>query len=284
MNLQKITISGVPEHFNLPWRLCIEEGDFENTGIDAKWTDVPEGTGKLCQMLRSGETDVAVILTEGIIKDIIAGNDSKIIQVYVESPLLWGIHVAAASDFKEISDLEGKIAAISRYGSGSELMSYVNASEQNWPKESVRFEIVNTLDGAIEALSNGTSDYFMWERFMTQPIVDKGIFRRIGVCPTPWPSFVIAVRNEFLEKHPEAIEKLLSVINQKSSGFKSVSGINQTLANRYGQKIEDINQWLTLTEWSRENLSEALLNKIQNQLLTFGIMDKKGTFAQLVHS
>jgi hypothetical protein len=39
----------------------------------------------------SGETDIAIILTEGIVKDIVAGNDSKIVQVYVESPLIWGI-------------------------------------------------------------------------------------------------------------------------------------------------------------------------------------------------
>jgi hypothetical protein len=56
---------------------------------------VPEGTGKMCQMLRDGETDIAVILTEGIVKDITAGNPSKIVQVYVDSPLIWGIHVAA---------------------------------------------------------------------------------------------------------------------------------------------------------------------------------------------
>jgi actin-like ATPase involved in cell morphogenesis len=42
------------------------------------WTDVPEGTGKMCQMLRDGETDIAVILTEGIVKDIVAGNQVKL--------------------------------------------------------------------------------------------------------------------------------------------------------------------------------------------------------------
>jgi hypothetical protein len=41
---------------------------------------------------------------------------------------------------------------------------------------------------------------------MTKPLVDKGIFRRIGDCPTPWPCFVIAVRDEILEKYPEAIK------------------------------------------------------------------------------
>ena len=29
----------------------------------------------------------------------------------------------------------------------------------------------------------------------TKPLVDNGIFRRIADCPTPWPCFVIAVRD-----------------------------------------------------------------------------------------
>jgi hypothetical protein len=38
----------------------------------------------------------------------------------------------------------------------------------------------------------------MWERFMTKPLVDKGIFRRVGDCPT-LALFVIAVREDVLE-------------------------------------------------------------------------------------
>jgi hypothetical protein len=56
-----IKIVGVPEHFNLPWHLAIENDRFNQQNIDLQWTDVPEGTGKMCQMLRSGETDIAVI-------------------------------------------------------------------------------------------------------------------------------------------------------------------------------------------------------------------------------
>jgi hypothetical protein len=57
-------------------------------------------------MLRDGSTDIAVILTEGIIKDIIGGNPSKIVQIYVESPLMWGIHVAAQSNYQSLTDLK----------------------------------------------------------------------------------------------------------------------------------------------------------------------------------
>ncbi len=280
--MKSLTIAGVPEHFNLPCQLAIENNKFHEVGIDLQWTDVPEGTGKLCQMLRDGSTDIAVILTEGIIKDIVNGNNSKIIQIYVESPLIWGIHVGADSKYTTLSDLENTKVAISRFGSGSELMAYVNADKQGWNKNSLTFEVVNTIDGAVTALINGTADYFMWEHFMTKPLVDKGIFRRVGDCPTPWPSFVIAVREDVLQENPDEIKKLLNSINEQTRVFKSIPNIDSVLATKFQQKIEDIQQWLKLTEWSQNNLSEEMTDKIQNQLLELQIINKKATFINLV--
>lgn len=280
--MKTVKIAGVPEHFNLPWHLSIEAGEFAKAGINLQWTDVPEGTGKMCQMLRENQTDIAVILTEGIVKDIVGGNPSAIVQVYVESPLIWGIHVGAESDYKTLADLENTKVAISRYGSGSHLMAYVNAQNQKWDTQQLQFEIVNTIDGAVEALTNGTADYFMWERFMTKPLVDKGIFRRVADCPTPWPCFVIAVRNEFLKEHSQTVGLLLDIINTTTADFKSVPDIDRTLAAKYHQKTEDIQEWLSVTQWSQKPLEENVLNKIQNQLFDLKIIEKKGTFAEIV--
>ncbi len=280
----KIKIAGVPEHFNLPWHLCIENKEFEAQNIDLQWTNIPEGTGKMCQMLQNKETDIAIILTEGIIKDIEAGNDSSIVQVYVQSPLIWGIHVDAKSDFFKLSDLENKKAAISRLGSGSHLMSIVNAKNQCWKTDNLEFEIVNTIDGAVESLTSKKADYFMWERFMTKPLVDKGIFRKIADCPTPWSCFVIAVRNEILANNPKLIRIILNIINKKTSEFKQIQNIDKLLAERYDLKIEDIRDWLSITKWSQENLKPETLNKIQNQLFDLKIIDKKSTFASIVKS
>ena len=280
--MNTIKIVGVPEHFNLPWQLCIDSGKFEAENINLQWSNIPEGTGKMCQMLRDGEADIAVILTEGIVKDIVGGNSSSIVQVYVESPLIWGIHVAANSNYKSLADIENTKAAISRLGSGSQLMAYVNANNQGWKTDDLKFEIVNTIEGAVEALSKGTADYFMWERFMTKPLVDKGVFRRIGDCPTPWPCFVIAVRNEVLEKQPQKIAEILEIINATTKTFKDIPNIDNMLVEKFHQKKEDIQEWLSLTEWSQNPLTEKVLNKIQNQLIDLKIINKKGTFAAIV--
>ncbi|NGY37812.1 ABC transporter substrate-binding protein [Flavobacterium sp. XN-5] len=280
--MNTVKIAGVPEHFNLPWQLSIDNGDFEAQNINLQWTSVPEGTGKMCQMLRDGTTDIAVILTEGIVKDIVAGNSSKIVQVYVESPLIWGIHVAANSSYKTLADIENTKAAISRLGSGSQLMAYVNANNQGWKTDNLQFEIVNTIDGAVEALTAGTADYFMWERFMTKPLVDQGIFRRIDDCPTPWPCFVIAVRDEILEKNPEIIKNILSIINKTTNTFKDIPNIDQSLAATFNQKNADIQEWLSLTEWSAKPLTIEMLNNVQNQLFQLKLINKIGTFDEIV--
>lgn len=276
--MKNIKIVGVPEHFNLPWQMCIENGEFEEVGINLEWTDIPEGTGKMCQMLRDGETDMAVILTEGIVKDIVAGNQSSIVQVYVQSPLIWGIHVAANSKYQTLEDLKGTKAAISRFGSGSHLMSFVNAQNQGWNTNDLQFEIVNTIDGAVESLTKGEADYFMWERFMTKPLVDNGTFRRVADCPTPWPCFVIAVRNEVLEKDSHVIEQILDIINATTEEFKYIPSIDRTLANKYNQKLEDIQEWLSLTRWSQTQIDKNTLEKVLNQLLSLNIIENKLPF------
>jgi ABC-type nitrate/sulfonate/bicarbonate transport system substrate-binding protein len=280
--MKTVKIVGVPEHFNLPWQLSIENGDFEKEGINLEWEDIPEGSGKMCQMLRNAEADIAIVLSEAIVKDIISGNPSSIVQVYVETPLVWGIHVAAASNYKKVADIEGKKIAISRMGSGSHLMAIVNAKKQGWNIENLSFEIINTVDGAVEALTNNKADYFLWEQFTTKPLVDKGIFRKIGTCPSPWPCFVVAISNEVLEKEPKLIAKILEVINTTTTEFKEIPSIDKTIALEYNQKIEDIKQWLAITEWSQKKLTKKEFDIIQNQLFELNIIDKKVTFETIV--
>ncbi|MEM6515587.1 MAG: substrate-binding domain-containing protein [Bacteroidota bacterium] len=281
--MKRINIGGVPEHFNLAWYLDLKKGSFKKKGINLRWKDFYGGTGEMNQALRSGEIDMAVILTEGVIKDIIDGNPSKIVQNFVSSPLIWGIHVAANSEFQEISDLRGRRAAISRYGSGSHLMSFINAENQGWNLSSdLNFEVINDLEGAVKGLTDKNADYFLWEKFTTKPIVDEGVFRRIGNCPTPWPCFVIAVREELLDKDLDAVKTILKVINKTTEVFKEIADIDKTIAQRYGQKLEDVQEWLSITEWSCQSPSETTINTVQSKLHELDIISNKYSYKDLV--
>ena len=280
----QLKIGGVPEHFNLPWYLTLRDKSYHPHNINLRWQDFFGGTGAMCKALREREIDMAVILTEGIIRDIVFDSPTKIVQVFVKSPLQWGVHVAANSNYHEINDLKGTKAAISRYGSGSHLMAYVNAQNNDWNlKKDLDFEVIKNLQGAIEGLPQGKGDYFMWEKFTTKPYVDQGIFRRLGICPTPWPCFVIAVHEEVLKNEPQAIKDVLNVINATTSQFKTMSSIDYMIANRYEQQLEDVQEWLSLTHWSQEPLSKTHVDAVQQQLLALDIIPKTLDYNELVH-
>lgn len=271
--MRKVNIVGVPEHFNTPWQLSIENGDFARHNIDLQWKDIAQGTGLMCSLLRQEKADLAVILTEGIIKDIAHGNNSTIIQQYVSSPLIWGIHVKSGSPLQTIDALQNKRVAISRFGSGSHLMAIVHARTQNWDVNTLEFVVVDTLEGAIIALQNDLADYFMWEKFMTQPVVDQNIFARIGEFPTPWPSFVIVANNTFLQNNSEVVQTILNVINTATQEFKDIPSIDRTLASLFDQQIKDIQKWLKITKWSDQKLSKKDFDNVNTALCAVELID-----------
>lgn len=280
--MKTVKIIGVPEHFNYAWLMAIDENAFETRGINLEWTDVPEGTGKMCAMLKEGQADLAIILTEGIVKSITEGNPVKIVQEYIATPLQWGIHVAADSEFQNMADLQNATVAISRFGSGSHLMSYVHAQSNGWDVSSLNFHVVNTLDGAIEALKSQTADYFMWEHFTTKPIVDSGIFRRIADCPTPWPCFVIAATESFLNEDREILQHILEVINLYTAEFKHIPSIDRTISNKYEQRIEDVREWLGMTEWSQSQISIGTIIVVQDYLFKLKLIRNKLDIDKLI--
>lgn len=252
--LTHFSFGGVPEHFNLPLLLAKREGWFEKEGIRVNWANYPGGSGAIARDLQRKHLEVGILLTEGIVAHLAKNNlHSKIVQVYVQSPLIWGIHVAANSGLYALDDLREKKYAISRLGSGSHLMAYVDAHQRGWELQKDQFLIVGDLKGGKEALQGGKADVFLWEKFMTKPLVDQGIFRRLGECLTPWPCFVIAANNETLTEKKEALKKLLKIICKATEAFMRNAAAPQLISENYRLQPEDAREWLASTCWSTDN-------------------------------
>lgn len=270
----KVNVGGVPEHFNLAWHLAIESGMFAQKGIEINWVDVPGGTGAMCKLLRNHELDLAIALTEGVVNDIMLGNESKIVQFYVNSPLRWGIFVHAQSPINQITDMQGHQYAISRYNSGSHLMAYVNASNHGLTiNDEHDFVVVGNLDGARKALANNTAQLFMWEKFTTKPFVDSGEFKMIGECSTPWPCFVLASTQPFIDNHAEVLHEIVSIINLSCLILKNNSKAPELIAERYGIKQDDAMQWFKELEYAyHPEMTEEQWTTILNRLHQFRII------------
>ncbi len=263
MSDTKLRVGGVPEHFNLPIHLARERGDFIKKGITVEWTDYPEGTGQMTKALRANETDIAFILTEGIIFDIINGNPAKIISEFVVTPLTWGIHTGKNNDLKSGDNFFEKNHAISRFGSGSHLMSIINANAQGHSLSKDQFREVGKLDQAIVSLNGQETDVFYWEKFTTKPFVDSGEIRRISQYVTPWPCFVVAASERILAEAPDAVSAFLKVVQSSCQAFMKDSSIIPTIADRYKLKLADVERWYHSTEWASNSwVSDKMIDSV----------------------
>ena len=262
-----IRIGGVPEHFNLPWHVGIESGEFRSVDVDAEFIVYGGGTGAMMQAVANDDVDLAIVLTEGCIASICKGTPAKIVKTFVQSPLIWGIHVPADSDLKTIDDIRSRRYAISRFGSGSHLMAIVDAAERGWETD-LDFEVVKNIDGARAALTGGEADVFFWERYTTSPYVQSGEFRRLDDRLTPWPAFVVCVSAKALADKSESIKRLLNQVNEICQQLSTDEAATQaTIADRYQLAPEKVAQWWETTQWNVGwNIEEAPVVKAVNYL------------------
>jgi len=283
MQHTKLRLGGVPEHFNLPIHLAIENGEFETRGIDLEWTTFKGGTGQMTKALRNDEVDACILLTEGITADIINGNPAKIVSQYVTTPLTWGIHTSVKNKLDNYLNIYDKKYAISRFGSGSHLMAIVDANSQAKQIDKSQFKVIKNLEGAIESLGNLETDVFYWEKFTTKPYVDKGILRRVGEYVTPWPCFMIAASQKIINEKPDELIRMLRTIHDSTDRFMQNEDAISLVSERYGQKMADVDRWYHSTEWAIHGwVSDKMIQSIIFHLRAADIISKKQAIPEII--
>jgi ABC-type nitrate/sulfonate/bicarbonate transport system substrate-binding protein len=276
-----IKIGGVPEHFNLPILMAIEKDEFQKHGVDLKWTYYPGGTGAMTKALADGELDLAILLTEGFVSAVNNGLAARIVKVYIDSPLVWGIHSGAASRTRSIYDSTHKKYAISRFGSGSHLMAMIHAEQRGERIADRDFVVINSLEGAIESLTKNETQVFYWEKMMTKKHVESGEVKLIGEFSAPWSSFLIVATEKALAEKKEEIHKAMELINLESTDFKNNIYAPVELQKRFQMSNKDIIDWMGSTIWNTdftirkkglENAIEAL-SKISEKPIQLDIKE-----------
>jgi ABC-type nitrate/sulfonate/bicarbonate transport system substrate-binding protein len=246
---QQLRIGGVPEHFNLPWRLAIEAEPLAGLGVRVDWTDYAAGTGAMLAELAANRLDAAILLTEGAALGIGRGQPIEAVSLYTTTPLIWGVHVPPAQSVESVADLRGRRIAISRPGSGSHLMSLALAIEQSWPVAELKFEIVDDLAGAIRAFQQGRAEVFLWEHFTTAPHVDVGDFRRVGDFLSPWPAWTVCIAAAMDHEARQSFARLFTAVAEQAGALVSNPDRAALIGARYGLNEAAVEEWLRRTEW-----------------------------------
>ena len=273
-----ITIAGVPEHFNEPWLLAIEEHNQAiGRDVDLNWRPAPGGTGQMREWLETNEVHAAIMLFEGAVQAINQGLPARIISEYVSSPLIWGIHVGASATIEKPDEIRRFPLIISRKGSGSHLIPFVMADQKEWQQYHPRLVEVNNIDGALKALRDDPNQVFFWEKFTTQPYVNDGLLRRIGTFPTPWPAFVIVVRSEYT--HADAMQFAINFMARVEHytdliGLKTAH-IVEPMGAKYGLDAREIEQWIARTRWFGGKDLVSQVASVQHALLKLNLIEEE---------
>lgn len=275
--MKNLRLTGVPEHFNYPFRLLAEEQPFLSQGIDLSWKEESRGSGQMIYELNQGNVDFAILLTESFLKEAESNPNLKMIGFHVDTPLIWGIHVEPLVKAEVPSDLPKPHFLVSRMGSGSHLMARVLLKSLKFPWiESPSFEEVSNLDGAISAMEGGSEGMFLWEKFTTSPTVRAGKMKRIGELPSPWPCFVMVVSLAAFEKFGSHLMAVRNWIYQKNKSLKNDDKIATKLSQAYHLDEDEVKAWLKQTDWTENSLISA--EKLDDILLSvseLGITQEK---------
>jgi ABC-type nitrate/sulfonate/bicarbonate transport system substrate-binding protein len=286
MTIGIIKVGYVPEHFSTPLFLAQERGFFRKEGVEIKLVECPGGTGEMTQKLQEGAIDVALALTEGLVAGLAKGQDwYKIVGTYVDSSLHWAISTGAHSRHSDISTLKSSTAAISRNGSGSHIMAYVLADQEQWltsPQDveqtPFRFEIKNNFKTMRDAVNSDAADFFLWETFTTKPWHDSGEIRKLGEIVPPWSAFMIAASTKILAQDCEGLRKFFRGVEEGIALFmnEKEGASLEWLQKQFGYSDLDVKRWFdTVSYPARVSVVEMEKLNITSQILIkAGVLDK----------
>lgn len=250
MTSQPLRIGFVPEHFSTPLHFASA-----HYSLSATLIPFPSGTGHMVTALRAGEIDIGIGLTEGWIaglgkEDAPGDGGYRLVGTYVETPLCWAISTGAQRpEITGVDALAGKKIGVSRIGSGSYVMGFVLADQQNWLSSSSPFAdtvVLNNFENLRNAVNSGEADFFMWEHFTSKKFYDSGEIRRVGEIYTPWSSWKIVASTALTKDGLDPrVKDLFEKLDQGVKHFYE----NQEEAVKYistelGYTEPDAREWL----------------------------------------
>jgi ABC-type nitrate/sulfonate/bicarbonate transport system substrate-binding protein len=243
----RLRVGGVPEHFNLPWRLAVERGLFRARGLEVEFVEQPLGTAQMVAALQRGELDVAAALTEGLVAAIATGAPLRIFASYVQTPLRWAVAVGASARARSLADLRGARFGVSRLGSGSHLMAALLAEREGWLGAAApRFVECGDFAALRKAAAAGEVDAFLWELFMCKPAAARGELRFVGELPSPWPCFMLAAPRALAQVRANELRALVAALAEAAAAFRAEAGgaSLELLVREFRLSRADAAEWL----------------------------------------
>jgi sulfonate transport system substrate-binding protein len=198
------------------------------------------------------------------------------------------VYVKTGGAIKKLADLKDCKFAISRWGSGSELMTFLLAEREQWKwnagrEDATRFVVAGTFEKMIDAVVRGDASAFIWNYSMTQPMCDGGSIVNCGEIYTPWPCFVTAVRDDVWARDRARVTAILSTVAISAMLFENNAFATDLVAHRFGMRKETAAIWFASVKWAvAERPAEAVIDAVVKHMHRLNRLSKAKSARKLL--
>ncbi|MFF2886032.1 ABC transporter substrate-binding protein [Paenibacillus sp. NPDC057967] len=245
--LQKIRYSPFNGVSGLAVRFGIEKGFFKEEGLDVELIT----TQNPIEALTSKDIDIADSATTNVIVAAGKGAPLKIVSSMFRTK--GPFYLIARPGIESVEDLKGKSIGAAVLGSGLDVYTQTILNKHGLSKEDVTYLANGVNEAAYASLTSGQVD----ATIIHEPFASLAEIEGTGtILAKGWdylPTFhtgVLVSRNDFIEKHPELVEKLLRAYFKSQEYAKS----NQDEYKAYFLKNVKVDAAVVDKAFERENV------------------------------
>ena len=254
-------------------------GLWRKHGIEVRTIYLSSGT-LMAQTLSSGDIGIAGFDTPAMLNLALAGNSLKVIAVPINrlEPLF-----VVRSNIKSPAELKGKKIAISRFGSGSDIMTRV--ALRYWkidPDKDVSFFQSGNTPTRIAALVSGHMDAALVSSTGVAKIVATGCCRvlaDLSDLPLEFANYGVVVSGDVLKNQRDNVKRFLESIIEGIHTFKSKPEMARAILREDNGKA-DVDALYTRLTKSFRDFPSPEIRGIQNVIDSLPTPKARGAKAE----
>jgi NitT/TauT family transport system substrate-binding protein len=234
-----VTVSNHPALlFSPPWIAAVEEGLFEQNGINVKQIVGSEGGGTTVRNVVSGGLPIGEVATTAAITAFQAGADIRIVGGGVASSrdVFWV--TGPDSDLDSIEDLRGKEVGYTSPGSVTQGLLALSLERSGVGVDNVETRSMGGLTEGLTALKNGDIDAAaILEPVYSEQVEEEGwkpVFRPSDYVPE-FLSTVIISGPGVLEENRELVEKTVAA---RAEALEVIKDDPEAVAEAWAREAE----------------------------------------------
>jgi len=263
-----------------------EQGIFAKYGLDVEISTMP-GDAKFQQALVAGSIDIGLASSTSMALSV-KGSPAIAVAAYAGAPRNFSVNVAADSDIKTVKDLKGRLLATATAGSLPEWLIKRLSLKEGWGVNGIRTTATGGFEASLAATLTHQVDGFMGATEAGLKLEEEKRGRIITNMEQYAPHFitqVVSTRKDFVEKHPELVERFLKGIFASIAYVRANKAESTAIATRIlhqNPKVMDRTYDSELSMLSTDGrFDPEAIEVLKQSYIDMGILDAKPRDEQL---